>query len=72
MLTVAYATIQWISHLEYCEKLWDRIIQTTPLIELITLSLTTYLCYAVDMGTGIVLGVMEKGVVFSSAWNSGQ
>ena len=34
-----------------------------PLIDLTTLGVTTVLCYKVDMGTGIVLGVVLEKVL---------
>lgn len=66
MFTVAYATIQWDFSITTIRNAFSgkkEKPEDSPLIDLTTLGLTTYLCYAVDMGTGIVLGVVAERVL---------
>lgn len=68
MLTVAYATVQWGASWGTLMRALGRSgaeppsngspERSAPLIELTALVLTTYLCYAVDMASGIVFGVL--------------
>lgn len=68
MLTVAWATLQIDFTVSAVKNAFATVVRRVkpqrgeaPLIDLATLGVTTYLCYAVDMGTGIVLGVvLEK------------
>jgi len=65
MFTVAYATIQWDFSMTAIRNVFSgkrEKPEDAPLVDLATLGLTTYLCYAVDMGTGIVLGVVGERV----------
>jgi len=73
MFTVAAATIQWDFTLKTLKKAFGALTGRNapgsegtgdaPLIDLTTLSVTTALCYKVDMGTGIVLGVVLEKVL---------
>lgn len=70
MLTVSLATLQ----IDFTKSTFKKAFKAltgrgkvekgeAPVIDLATLGLTTWLCYAVDMGTGIVLGVVfEKAL----------